>query len=171
MRELKEDFYIGKEHWCFREKVNERYIYQVTNQIKNYCFFIGFRLKVVDNKQVRPAVSYRACFEETTFWWFKSNSIGEVESWCATGEKPQPVEEKNPKVFEVIKSKSVGRPRVKRKVLQIDKSGNIVKIWENINEVTKLGWQPCNIIGACKGRLKSAYKFKWKFEDEYEINK
>lgn len=55
-----------------------------------------------------------------------------------------------------------------KKVYQIDKSGNIVKIWDNIVDAAEqiLGDRKSSLItAACKGRIKTAGGYYWKYLD------
>lgn len=64
-----------------------------------------------------------------------------------------------------FKPKEQGRK--KRSVLQIDNNGDVIKIWDYINEIHKtLGFLSSNIVSVCKGRQKTANGFIWKYNNE-----
>ena len=55
-------------------------------------------------------------------------------------------------------------PSKSKKVAQMDMQGNIIQIFPSINEVGRqLGIPIPNIVDCCKGRRKSAHKYKWKY--------
>lgn len=68
---------------------------------------------------------------------------------------------------ETIKKYSEDRAGIKnprsRKVCQFDKEGNLIKIWDYINQAVEcLGLKSKdNIISCCRGRQKTAYGFVW----------
>ncbi len=67
----------------------------------------------------------------------------------------------------------VGKDHVQaKKIVQLDMNNNIVKIWGCMNDIGKslYGFKQGNISSACLGKLKTAYKFKWKFYEEYTLN-
>lgn len=52
------------------------------------------------------------------------------------------------------------------KVKQIDKDGNLIKIWDSIHEVNReLGYTRQAITKVCKGRQRYAYGYKWLYVD------
>ena len=56
-------------------------------------------------------------------------------------------------------------PQAKR-VAQYDKQGNLIKIWDYAKQVTEeLGINNGNIIKCCKGKLKSAGGYIWRYAD------
>lgn len=70
--------------------------------------------------------------------------------WCYTGEKPN--------------FKTSG---IHRKVYQFDLKGNLIAEYKNAAEAGRcLGKFSGNIINCCNGRLKSAYKFIWRYEND-----
>ena len=61
----------------------------------------------------------------------------------------------------------------KRKIVQYDKSGTFIKIWESVNDAARyVSGDQGNISTCCRGGQKSAYGFIWKYAnevlDEYE---
>ena len=51
-------------------------------------------------------------------------------------------------------------------VIQYNKQGNLIKEWPSIMEVERsLGFDRGNISKCCLGKLKSAYGFKWQYEE------
>ena len=62
--------------------------------------------------------------------------------------------------------KGKNNPRTKR-IIQHDKQGNLIRIWDYAKQVTEeLGINHGNIIQCCKGKRKSAGGFVWKYVDE-----
>lgn len=56
-----------------------------------------------------------------------------------------------------------------KKIVQKDKNGNVIKIWESIKEIQRQkGYAMCSIINVCKHKpmYNTAYGFKWEY---YEI--
>lgn len=68
-----------------------------------------------------------------------------------------------------LNKKSTKNSRIKKGkvVLQFDLNGNFIKEWYSIGLITQeLGFNKANISSCCKGRLKTAYKYKWSFKNE-----
>lgn len=58
-------------------------------------------------------------------------------------------------------------PRIKaKKIKQLDKEGNIIKIWNNSYEPKILGFSPSNINMCCNGKRKTANGYVWRFINE-----
>ena len=57
------------------------------------------------------------------------------------------------------------RPRIKEKQLyQKDKKGNIIAIWNSVNELERLfGYSTGNICEVCNGNRKTAYGYRWEY--------
>jgi len=54
--------------------------------------------------------------------------------------------------------------KLSKQVLQYDRDGNLVKTWSSITEIKRsLGFHESCICRCCNGKLKSAYKFVWKY--------
>lgn len=49
-------------------------------------------------------------------------------------------------------------------ILQLALDGTLVKEWECITDVVSEGYSPGNVCWCCKGKLKSAYGFKWQYK-------
>lgn len=49
-------------------------------------------------------------------------------------------------------------------ILQLTLDGELVKEWEKIEQVKEAGYSPGNVCWACKGKLKTAYGFKWQYK-------
>ena len=50
------------------------------------------------------------------------------------------------------------------KIIQKDKSRNVIKIWENIDEIVcNNNYHRSNIYKCCQGKLKTAYGYIWKY--------
>ena len=51
-----------------------------------------------------------------------------------------------------------------RKIAQYDLDGNLIKIWDYIQQASKeLGFGQSSIVRCCKGKYKTAYGFIWKY--------
>lgn len=51
-------------------------------------------------------------------------------------------------------------------ILQVTKQGKIIHKWNSVREVEReLGFNRSNIIKCCKGKLKLAYGYVWKYKD------
>lgn len=62
--------------------------------------------------------------------------------------------------------KEVGR-KLAKPIIQFDKQGNIVKLWESGQEIKRqLGYSCGNISAACRGKHKSVYGYIWKFAED-----
>ena len=55
----------------------------------------------------------------------------------------------------------------KKKILQYSKDGELIKEWNNINEIKDaLNISHVHIYEVCKGKAKAAYGYVWKFKDD-----
>ena len=54
-------------------------------------------------------------------------------------------------------------------IIQFSKEGNFIQKWESATQVEReLGFYNGHISKCCKGKLKSAYGYKWGYAEEYE---
>ena len=60
---------------------------------------------------------------------------------------------------------SLGHIVNKMKIFQYDLFGNIIKKWESVQDLKNTEFSMGNVVRCCKGIRKSAYNFKWKFEE------
>lgn len=61
------------------------------------------------------------------------------------------------------KFKGVKNTRAK-KVIQLDMEGNFIREWDYMTQVQEeLSFDVSNLTACCKGRIKSAYGYKWKY--------
>lgn len=61
------------------------------------------------------------------------------------------------------KFKGVKNTRAK-KVIQLDMEGNFIREWDYMTQVQEeLSFNIANLTACCKGRIKSAYGYKWKY--------
>ena len=77
-------------------------------------------------------------------------------------------DETKQKMSEARKGKFVGEnhPRAKR-VVQYDKQGNLIKIWDYAKQASKeLNIDVASIIKCCKGKNKSCGGFIWRYYEE-----
>lgn len=49
-------------------------------------------------------------------------------------------------------------------ILQYSLNGDFIKEWECISDVSNAGFSPGNICWCCKGKLKTAYGYIWKYK-------
>ena len=60
----------------------------------------------------------------------------------------------------------VSKNQSKYKIIQKDLSNNIIKIWDNIWDLThNTKYKKDNISCCCRGKLKTAYGYKWEYID------
>ena len=77
------------------------------------------------------------------------------------GLKSKPYQELNPMFKKYGKLHHKSKP-----VIQYDLDGNFIKKWENSYEVQReYGYRQSNISECCLGKRKTAYKYKWKYEE------
>ena len=51
-----------------------------------------------------------------------------------------------------------------RRLIQLDKDGNFIREWDYMSQVQEeLSFNVANITACCKGRIKSAYGYKWQY--------
>ena len=54
----------------------------------------------------------------------------------------------------------------RKTIVQMDRNNNIVRSWDRAVDIRNAkGFHTSSILRACRGKLKSAYGFKWRFED------
>ena len=59
----------------------------------------------------------------------------------------------------------LNKPKLTRKpILQFDLEDNLIKEWDYLTEVSKIGFDQASIRRCCKGKRKTAYGFKWKYK-------
>ena len=62
------------------------------------------------------------------------------------------------------RNEKVSKNQSKYKIIQMDKNNNIIKIWDNIWELThNTNFKKYNIYCCCRGKYKTAYGYKWKY--------
>lgn len=62
------------------------------------------------------------------------------------------------------RNKKVSKNQSKYKIIQKDKQGNIIKVWDNILELThNTNYKKDNISCCCRGKYKYAYGYKWEY--------
>jgi len=84
----------------------------------------------------------------------KNNNVFTNLEWC-TNKYNVNYGERNEKV-----SKNQSR----YKIIQKDKQGNIIKVWDNIWELThNTNYRKDNISCCCRGKYKYAYGYKWEY--------
>ena len=51
-------------------------------------------------------------------------------------------------------------------IIQLSKNGDFIKVWDSATSVQKeYNWSASTIISCCKGRRKTAYKYKWIYKN------
>lgn len=58
------------------------------------------------------------------------------------------------------------RPNARKKILQLDSDGNIVKYFDSISDAGRQGYDRASITYCCQGKRKTAGGYKWKY---YEV--
>ena len=54
-----------------------------------------------------------------------------------------------------------------KKVYQYDRDGNLIKVWDSMNEITRiLGYHHSNIYKCCRHHIPSAYGYVWRYAEE-----
>ena len=62
------------------------------------------------------------------------------------------------------RNEKVSKNQSKYKIIQKDKNGNTIKIWENIWDLThNTNFRKDNISCCCRGKYKYAYGYKWEY--------
>lgn len=62
------------------------------------------------------------------------------------------------------RNEKVSKNQSKYKIIQKDKNGNLIKIWDNIWELThNTNFRKDNISCCCRGKYKYAYGYKWEY--------
>lgn len=62
------------------------------------------------------------------------------------------------------RNEKVSKNQSKYKIIQMDKNNNIIKIWDNIWELThNTNFKKDNISCCCRGKYKTAYGYKWEY--------
>lgn len=62
------------------------------------------------------------------------------------------------------RNEKVSKNQSKYKIIQKDKQGNIIKVWDNIWELThNTNYRKDNISCCCRGKYKYAYGYKWEY--------
>jgi hypothetical protein len=49
-------------------------------------------------------------------------------------------------------------------VIQKDRKGNIVKVWDFLTQVTEEGFEPAKVCECCKGRIKTSKGYIWEYK-------
>ena len=72
----------------------------------------------------------------------------------------------NNKSFIGRASGTFGAYKHKRPIAQIDKDGNIVKVWDYVEQVARIGkMSSSSVIRCCNGQRKTAYGYTWHYVD------
>lgn len=65
---------------------------------------------------------------------------------------------------ERFRQKVINDPRRSKKVRQISISGELVRIFPSLNQISReYGYKPVHIREVCTGKLKSAYGYRWEW--------
>lgn len=99
-----------------------------------------------------------------------NNNVNNLE-WCTHKENTQ-YSMKYGNSKNLIKRLNDIRPQTQKKVNQYDLKGNFVRQWESLNEAGRgMGKNSGGaIVNCCKGRIKTAYGYKWEYAEGGEKN-
>ena len=77
----------------------------------------------------------------------------------------------SPKRNESIRKALIGRRAIERHIpiLQLTLNRELVKEWECIKDVESEGYSPGNVCWCCKGRLKTAYGYIWRYKKKEDV--
>lgn len=80
--------------------------------------------------------------------------------------QPDSFKKPSKKRSESIKKALTGKkyPEKRIPILQYTIDGVFVKEWESVCEVKNAGYSPGNVCWCCRGKLKTAYGFKWSYK-------
>lgn len=85
----------------------------------------------------------------------RNNSVSNLE-WCTQAENNRHA------IDNGLQDPSVMIETTRKKVLQLDMGGNVVKEWRSLSDAARaLGLQVSNISHCCKGRIGSTGGYKW----------
>lgn len=56
--------------------------------------------------------------------------------------------------------------KIRKKVVQCDLDGNVIKIWDYARQVIQIGFNHANVSKCCNGKINSAYGFRWHYFGE-----
>lgn len=84
-----------------------------------------------------------------------NNRIDNLE-WCSLGENINKFQSNHPE--------KVGRPRNLTPVIQLDTSGEVVRIWESVADICKnCNYNAWSISQCCNRKRKTAYGYMWQY--------
>ncbi len=66
-----------------------------------------------------------------------------------------------------IGKKPHNKGKIKDIILQIDHNGNVVREWNNLNELADYGFQKSNVINVCTMKRKSHCGFIWRYKSNW----
>lgn len=69
-------------------------------------------------------------------------------------------------VKEKMRKKLINRQDMSKKVAQYTLDGELVKVWDSINECGRNGFDASTISKCCKGKKKTHKGYIWKYIDE-----
>ena len=149
----------GGYKWSYSDNYNETLIENIQIQEKNYpiCQIdinTGKLIKIWDSVQ---QASKTLNIDPTSIFHCFSGRYNNAGGFCWCKEKD----------FDNYTFK----PKFK-KVVQIDKNNNIIKIWNSAQEAADFLNKKANTIrAAARGKTKTAYGYKWKYEENMEDDK
>ena len=88
----------------------------------------------------------------------KTNNNAENLEWCAQSQNMKHTIGLHPEKYRVI-----GKPYIrKEKVVQMSKSGEVLKVWDSLVSIRHThGWNEWSIGEVCRGKRKTAYGYIW----------
>lgn len=150
----------GGYKWSYSENYDEFFIQNIQIQEKNYTICqidinTGKLIKIWDSVQ---QASKTLNIDPTSIFHCFSGRYNNAGGFCWCKEKD----------FDNY----IFKPRFK-KVIQLDKNNNnIIKIWNSAQEAADFLNKNANTIrAAARGKLKTAYGYKWKYEGEMNYDK
>lgn len=136
----------GYEHVNLTKNNNSRYL--ITHRLVAEAF--------VENEQNYPCVNHK---DED----IRNNSADNLE-WC-TYQYNSYYGTRIDRITSLIDYKEVGRKNSKS-ILQFNLDGSFVKRWDSITNCKgETGYDKSNIVKCCRGKIKSAYGYVWRYEE------
>ena len=134
---LKQEINHNYKRVCLFEKNGKRKHYRVHRLVAETFIPNPYNYKEVNHKDENPS----------------NNCVNNLE-WCEH-------------IYNINYGTRTEKARLKiiKPIIQYDKNNKFIKKYNSINEIEKeLNYNRSNIIACAKGRLKTAYSYKWRYE-------